>query len=216
FITWAATADTAIEAMKEGAYDYLFKPLDLARLRSVVAQALELGRLMRRPAVVAQTPPAEDSGDAIIGRCPAMAEAYKAIGRVAAKNVIVLITGESGTGKELVARAIYQHSTRDRAPFLAINCAAIPENLLESELFGHEKGAFTGAHQRRIGRFEQCSGGTLFLDEIGDMTPMTQVKVLRVLQDQQFQRVGGNEMIRTDVRLIAATNRDLEAMVAAG
>jgi two-component system nitrogen regulation response regulator GlnG len=210
FITWAATADTAIEAMKEGAHDYLFKPLDLARLRSVVIQALELGRLMRRPAVVAETPPAEDEGDAIIGTCPAMAEVYKAIGRVAAQNVIALITGESGTGKELVARAIYQHSARSRAPFLAINCAAIPENLLESELFGHEKGAFTGADRRRIGKFEQCSGGTLFLDEVGDMPLATQAKILRVLQDQSFERVGGNETVRTDVRLIAATNRDLK------
>jgi two-component system nitrogen regulation response regulator GlnG len=216
FITWAATADTAIEAMKAGAYDYLFKPLDLARLRSVVVQALELGRLMREPAVVAETPPAEDSGDAIIGRCPAMAEVYKAIGRVAAQNLIALITGESGTGKELVARAIYQHSTRARAPFLAINCAAIPENLLESELFGHEKGAFTGADRRRIGKFEQCSGGTLFLDEIGDMPLATQVKILRLLQDQSFERVGGNETVRTDVRLIAATHRDLKAWSAQG
>jgi two-component system nitrogen regulation response regulator GlnG len=216
FITWAATADTAIEAMKEGAYDYLFKPLDLARLRTVVAQALELGRLMREPAVVAETPPAEHGGDALIGRCPAMGEVYKAIGRVAAQNVIVLITGESGTGKELVARAIYQHSARARGPFLAINCAAIPENLLESELFGHEKGAFTGAERRRIGKFEQCSGGTLFLDEIGDMPLATQAKILRLLQDQSFERVGGNETVRTDVRLIAATNRDLKAWAAEG
>jgi two-component system nitrogen regulation response regulator GlnG len=215
FITWAATADTAIEAMKEGAYDYLFKPLDLARLRGVVAQALELGRLMRRPAVVAETLPADDGGDVIIGRCPAMGEVYKAIGRVAAQNVIALITGESGTGKELVARAIYQHSSRARAPFLAINCAAIPEGLLESELFGHEKGAFTGADRRRIGKFEQCSGGTLFLDEIGDMPLATQAKILRLLQDQSFERVGGNETVRTDVRLIAATHRDLKAWSAA-
>jgi two-component system nitrogen regulation response regulator GlnG len=211
FITWAATADTAIEAMKQGAYDYLFKPLDLARLRDVVVQSLELGRLMREPAVVAETPPVEDAGDAIIGRCPAMGEVYKAIGRVAAQNVIALITGESGTGKELVARAIYQHSGRALAPFLAINCAAIPENLLESELFGHEKGAFTGADRRRIGKFEQCNGGTLFLDEIGDMPLATQVKILRLLQDQTFERVGGNETVRTDVRLIAATHRDLKA-----
>jgi two-component system nitrogen regulation response regulator GlnG len=216
FITWAATADTAIEAMKEGAYDYLFKPLDLARLRGVVMQALELGRLMRKPAVLAETPPAEDSGDAIIGRCQAMVEVYKAIGRVAAQNVIALITGESGTGKELVARAIYQHSSRSRAPFLAINCAAIPENLLESELFGHEKGAFTGADRRRIGKFEQCSGGTLFLDEIGDMPLATQAKILRVLQDLSFERVGGNETVRTDVRLIAATHRDLKVWSAEG
>jgi two-component system nitrogen regulation response regulator GlnG len=216
FITWAATADTAIEAMAAGAYDYLFKPLDLARLRSVVAHALELGRLMRRPAVVTETPPEEDGGDAIIGRCPAMGEVYKAIGRVAAQNVIALIAGESGTGKELVARAIYQHSTRGRAPFLAINCAAIPENLLESELFGHEKGAFTGADRKRVGKFEQCSGGTIFLDEIGDMPAATQAKVLRLVQDQSFERVGGSETVRTDVRLIAATHRDLKAWSAEG
>jgi two-component system nitrogen regulation response regulator GlnG len=216
FITWAAAAETAIEAMKAGAYDYLFKPLDLARLRGVVVQALELGRLMREPAVVAETPPEDDRGDAIIGRCPAMAEVYKAIGRVADQNVLVLITGESGTGKELVARAIYQHSARARGPFLAINCAAIPENLLESELFGHEKGAFTSADRRRIGKFEQCNGGTIFLDEIGDMPLMTQAKILRLLQEQSFERVGGNETIRTDVRLIAATHRDLKAWSAEG
>jgi two-component system nitrogen regulation response regulator GlnG len=211
FITWAANADTAIEAMKDGAFDYLFKPLDLARLSSVVAHAMELGRLMREPALVTETLPAEDRCDAIIGRCPSMVEVYKAIGRVAAQNVIVLITGESGTGKELVARAIYQHSARARAPFLAINSAAIPENVLESELFGHEKGAFTGADRKRIGKFEQCSGGTLFLDEIGDMPLSTQAKILRVLQDQSFERVGGNETVHTDVRLIAATNRDLKS-----
>src|SRR5262249_7514038 len=141
FITATTTSETAIEAMRQGAYDYLFKPLDLQQLRRVVGQALELGRLMRQPAVVAETPPGEDEGDAILGHCPAMREVYKAIGRVADQNVLVLITGESGTGKELVARALYQHSDRARAPFLAINCAAIPETLLESELFGHEKGA---------------------------------------------------------------------------
>jgi two-component system nitrogen regulation response regulator GlnG len=140
-----------------------------------------------------------------------MQEAYKAIGRVADQTFPVLITGESGTGKELVARAIYQHSPRAQAPFLALNCAAIPENLLESELFGHEKGAFTGADRRRIGKFEQCNGGTLFLDEIGDMPTATQAKMLRVLQEQAFERVGGNQTIRTDVRLIAATHRDLKA-----
>jgi len=140
-----------------------------------------------------------------------MLEVYKAIGRVARQDVTVLITGESGTGKELVARAIYQHGPRAKAPFLVLNCAAIPETLLESELFGHEKGAFTGADRRRIGKFEQCNGGTLFLDEIGDMPPATQAKMLRVLQEQAFERVGGNETIRTDVRLIAATHRDLKA-----
>ena len=140
-----------------------------------------------------------------------MLEVFKAIGRVARQNVTVLIRGESGTGKELVARAIYQHSDRREPPFLAVNCAALPDTLLESELFGHEKGAFTGADRRRIGKFEQCNGGTIFLDEVGDMSPLVQSKVLRLLQEQRFERVGGNETIQTDVRLIAATNRDLEA-----
>src|SRR5580700_2124181 len=143
-----------------------------------------------------------------------MQEVYKAIGRVASQDVTVLLLGASGTGKELVARAIYQHSRRAMGPFLAINCAAIPETLLESELFGHEQGAFTGADRKRIGKFEQVSGGTLFLDEIGDMSALTQSKLLRVLQEQRFERVGGNETITTDVRLIAATNRPLEEMVA--
>ena len=145
-----------------------------------------------------------------------MQEVYKAIGRVASQDVTVLIRGESGTGKELVARAIYQHSQRAEGPFLAVNCAAIPEALLESELFGHEKGAFTGADRQRIGKFEQCTGGTLFLDEIGDMSPVIQTKMLRVLQEQLFERVGGNTTIKTDVRIIAATNHDLERSIAAG
>src|SRR5262249_55584815 len=143
-------------------------------------------------------------------------EVYKAIGRFAPQEVTVLIRGESGTGKELVARALYQHSRRAEQPFLAINCAAIPENLLESELFGHEKGAFTGAERRRIGKFEQAHRGTLFLDEIGDMSAATQAKMLRLLQEQRFERVGGNETIQADVRVIAATNQDLEEAVSAG
>ncbi len=216
FVTMAKTADTAIEAMKQGAYDYLFKPLDLHQLRRVVGEALEVARQMREPAVVAETAPDPDVDGAIVGSCPAMREVYKAIGRVAAQNVPVLITGESGTGKELVARAIYQHGARARAPFLALNCAAIPEPLLESELFGHEKGAFTGADRKRIGKFEQVSGGTLFLDEIGDMPLALQAKMLRLLQDQTFERVGGSETVRTDVRLIAATHRDLTAWSAEG
>jgi two-component system nitrogen regulation response regulator GlnG len=209
-------AETAIEAMQQGAYDYLFQPLDPQQLRRVVEQALEVARLACEPAVVAEALPGDDRVDAIVGCCPAMREVYKSIGRVARQNVIVLITGESGTGKELVARAIYQHSARSRAPFHAINCAAIPETLLESELFGHEKGAFTGADRRRVGKFEQCNGGTLFLDEIGDMLLGMQGKLLRVLQDQRFERVGGNETIQSDVRLIAATNRDLKAWAAEG
>ena len=215
FITASTTTETAIEAMRRGAYDYLFKPVDPEQLDKSVSDALELGRRMREPAAVGEAP-GEESGDAIIGRCPSMLEVYKAIGRVADQNVIVLITGESGTGKELVARAIYQHSQRAKSPFLAINCAAIPEGLLESELFGHEKGAFTGADRRRIGKFEQCNGGTIFLDEIGDMPMTTQAKILRLLQEQKFERVGGNQSIQTDVRLIAATNRDLKRWGDAG
>jgi two-component system nitrogen regulation response regulator GlnG len=211
FVTGAKGADAAIEAMKEGAYDYLFKPLDLAQLKQVVGDAIEVARRMRQPAVVAESPAEADVDGAIIGACPAMREVYKAIGRIAAQNVPVLITGESGTGKELVARAIYQHGPRAKAPFLALNCAAIPEALLESELFGHEKGAFTGADRRRIGKFEQVNGGTLLLDEIGDMPLALQAKMLRLLQEQAFERVGGNETVRTDVRLIAATHRDLRA-----
>jgi DNA-binding NtrC family response regulator len=164
---------------------------------------------------VTEDEPVQEPADVLVGRCAAMQDVYKAIGRVAPQDVTVLIRGETGTGKELVARAIYHYSRRAAAPFLAINCAAIPETLLESELFGHERGAFTGAERKRIGKFEQCSGGTLFLDEIGDMTPLTQAKILRVLQAQQFERVGGNETIQTDVRIIAATNRDLEHLIAA-
>ncbi len=166
--------------------------------------------------MLAETAADPDVEGAIVGSCPAMREVYKAIGRVAAQTVPVLIAGASGTGKELVARAIYQHGPRAKAPFLALNCAAIPEPLLESELFGHEKGSFTGADRKRIGKFEQCNGGTLFLDEIGDMPLALQAKILRLLQEQTFERVGGNETVRTDVRLIAATHRDLTAWSAEG
>jgi two-component system nitrogen regulation response regulator GlnG len=215
-VAGAGRADAAIEPIKQGAYDCLFKPLDLSLLQRVVGEALNVARRMRQPTVSEETAPDPDPRSAFIGSCPAMSEVYKAIGRVAAQNVPVLITGESGTGKELVARALYQHGPRGHAPFVALNCAAIPETLLESELFGHEKGAFTGATQRRIGKFEQCTGGTLFLDEIGDMPLALQAKILRLLQDQTFERVGGNETIRTDVRLIAATHRDLKAWSADG
>src|SRR6202453_1081854 len=216
FITMAKGADAPIEAMKQGAYDYLFKPLDLHQLRRVVGEALEVGQRMRQPAVVAETAPDPDVDGSIVGSCPAMCEVYKAIGRVAAQDVPVLITGESGTGKELVARAVYQHGPRAKAPFLALNCAAIPKNLLESEMFGHEKGAFTGADHRRIGKFEQCSGGTILLDEIGDMPLVLQAKILRLLQEQTFERLGGQETVRTNVRLIASTHRDLKTWSAEG
>jgi DNA-binding NtrC family response regulator len=212
FITTAKTAEAAIEAVKHGAFDYLHKPLDVEQLRRVVTDALDVAR-MRVPVQLAEAS-APDGVGAMLGASPKMLEIYKAIGRVAAQDVTVLITGESGTGKELVARAIYQHSARAKAPFLALNCAAIPENLLESELFGHERGAFTGADRRRIGKFEQYNGGTVLLDEIGDMPLTLQAKILRLLQDQTFERLGGNETIRTDVRLIASTHRDLRVRAA--
>src|ERR1700730_6470131 len=216
FITGKSTTDTAIEAMKLGAFEYLLKPLELAQLRQVVERALAISRLMHVPAVVATDEPVDDRADAILGRCPAMQEVYKAIGRPSGQDVTVLITGASGTGKELVARALYGHSRRAAGPFLAVNCAAIPDTLLESELFGHEKGAFTGAERRRIGKFEQCSGGTLFLDEVADLAPVAQGKLLRILQEQTFERLGGNETLRADVRILAATNQDLAAGVTAG
>ena len=215
-ITGHGTTDLAIEAMKKGAFDYLLKPLAYDQLRELVARASASSRLMHVPAVIpgAIAPPAE--ADMLIGRAPAVHDVAKAIGRVAATNATVLILGESGTGKELVARAIYQHSKRADRPFLAVNCGAIPEPLLESELFGHEKGAYTGADRKRIGKFEQCHGGTLFLDEVGELSLLAQVKLLRVLQEQRFERVGGTETIQTDVRVIAATNADMETLTAAG
>ncbi|MBM4077035.1 MAG: sigma-54-dependent Fis family transcriptional regulator, partial [Planctomycetes bacterium] len=216
-MTGHGTANTAIEAMRLGAFDYLLKPLDIDALQVVIDRALETSRMARTPARIPNFELTdEDEGDLLVGQCSAMQEVYRQIGRVAGQDVTVLILGESGTGKEIVARAIYQYSKRADRPFLAINCAAIPENLLESELFGHEKGSFTGAERKRVGKFEQCDGGTLFLDEIGDMTPLTQTKVLRVLQDQQFERVGGSEMVQTNVRLIAATNRNLQEMMSQG
>jgi two-component system nitrogen regulation response regulator GlnG len=219
FVTSCDSSETAIEAMKLGAYDYLLKPIDLPKLRDCVDRALKIRRMMHVPVRMAggdgdEYP--EARSDHIVGHSPQMQEVFKAIGRVAPQNVTVLILGESGTGKELVARAIYHHSPRNGKPFLAVNCAAIPETLLESELFGHEKGSFTNAHQRRIGKFEQCSGGTIFLDEVGDMSALVQSKVLRVLQDQAFERVGGAETVQTDVRVITATNRDLPQLVASG
>ena len=214
-ITAYATTDTAIEAMKRGAFEYLLKPVDFHQLREVVQRALELSRFRHVPAVFGDHDSAPDA-ERIVGRSPAMHVVYKAIGRVAPRDVPVLIVGESGTGKELVARALFHHSSRTALPFLAINCAAIPETLLESALFGHERGSFTGADRRQVGKFEQAHGGTLFLDEIADMSLAAQAKVLRLLQEQRFERVGGAETIQTDVRLIAATNKDLDAEVAAG
>jgi two-component system nitrogen regulation response regulator GlnG len=215
--TASNSSKTAIDAMQRGAYDYLVKPLDGGQIRALTDRALAMRRLMTTPVGLGEAADEfEEDADVLIGQSAVMQNVYKAIGRVASKNVTVLIRGETGTGKELVARAIYQHSQRASSPFMAINCAAIPEALLESELFGHEKGAFSGADRLRVGKFEQCSGGTLFLDEIGEMPPALQSKILRVLQEQQLQRVGGNETLPIDVRIIAATNRDLEKAVAQG
>ncbi|HEY5043562.1 MAG TPA: sigma-54 dependent transcriptional regulator [Verrucomicrobiae bacterium] len=214
-MTAYGTTQTAIEAMKLGAYDYLLKPFDAVKIKELVGNALKAARDMKQ--VVSYEPllQSEDYELGIIGRSGAMQQVFKLVGQVAVSNATALITGESGTGKELVARAIYHHSERSQQPFLAVNCAAIPEQLLESELFGHEKGSFTGATNQRIGKFEQCNKGTIFLDEIGDMTPTTQTKILRVLQSGTFERVGGNQPIQVDVRVIAATNKPLEAAVAA-
>jgi nitrogen regulation protein NR(I) len=209
-MTTHGTADTAIEAMQRGAFDYVLKPWDLEELTDLVDKALATGRLSHVPARIEPASDGDDRVDRVIGRSPAMQSVFKEIGRIAGQNVTVLILGESGTGKELAARAIYDYSRRSEQPFLAINCAAIPESLLESELFGHEKGAFTGAERLRIGKFEQAHRGTLFLDEIGDAALATQAKILRVLQDGKFERVGGNETIQVDVRILAATSRDLD------
>ena len=215
-ITGHGTTDLAIEAMKRGAFEYLLKPLRYDRLKEVIDRAIASSRLMTVPALVADGESVPDKADALVGRCEGMQAVYKAVGRVAGTDTTVLILGASGTGKELVARAVYQHSHRADKTFLAINCGAIPEALVESELFGHEKGAFTGADRKRIGRFEQCHGGTLFLDEVGELPLLAQVKLLRLLQEQTFERVGGTETVRADVRVIAATNADLEQQVAAG
>ncbi len=214
-MTAYGTTETAIQATKLGAFEYVLKPFDVPDMLALIAQALDAGRFMHSR-VEMNVSPFATSGDAIIGNSKPMQEVYKAIGRVAPTDATVLIRGESGTGKELVARAIYQHSLRSNKPFLVINCVAIPETLLESELFGYEKGAFTGASTRRVGKFEQAHGGTVFLDEIGDMPFSIQSKILRLLQEKSFERLGGREPIPVDVRIIAATNRDLESALAAG
>lgn len=217
FMTVEANSNTAIEAMQRGAFDYLAKPFDFASLRLLVSRAIEQRELSSVPVEISANE-SESLGNTelFIGRSKPMLDVFKDVGRVAKQDVPVLIRGESGTGKELVARALFRYSNRSEGPFLAVNCAALPDTLLESELFGHEKGAFTGADSRRVGKFEQCNGGTLFLDEIGDMAPIVQAKVLRVLQDQRFERIGGNNELKTDVRIVAATNQPLEGMVADG
>ncbi|MGF1483979.1 MAG: sigma-54-dependent transcriptional regulator [Opitutales bacterium] len=217
-MTAFGTTQTAIEAMKYGAFDYIIKPFDLKKILGLVEGALSAQADLNR-AVQDKYEPiinSEDYKEGIVGDSEPMQEVFKVIGQVAASDVTVMITGESGTGKELVARCIAQHSHRSSQPFIAVNCAAIPENLIESELFGHEKGAFTGATSQKAGKFELCDGGTLFLDEVGDMSLPTQTKMLRAIQEGEIQRVGGTQTIKVDVRLICATNKDLEKMVKAG
>lgn len=206
------TTQNAIEAMKQGAYDYLTKPFNMKQLEEVVNKAFQSSLLNRDVCYTGDSLPAnldESEADIMIGSSPEMVEIWKMIGKIADHDATVLIQGESGTGKELLARAVYLNSKRSNRPFLAVNCAALPENLLESELFGHEKGAFTDAVSRRIGKFEQCNGGTIFLDEIAEMSLAKQGKLLRVLETQEFERVGGNETIKVDVRIIAAANQSL-------
>ncbi|MGA1839430.1 MAG: sigma-54-dependent transcriptional regulator [bacterium] len=211
------STNAAIETMKLGAYDYITQPFDIPKVLDIIKTAISPQTVKKtiaiNPAVMSDE--IYDT-DTIIGNSREMLEIYKMIGQVAQSDAPVLIQGESGTGKELIARAIYHHSLRKNKPFLAVNCAAIPEQLLESELFGHEKGSFTGALSKKTGKFEQCHGGTIFLDEIGDMSLSAQSKVLRVLQDQVFERVGGQESIRVDVRVIAATNKSLVQAVKDG
>jgi len=214
-MTAFGTAQTAIEAMKFGAFDYVMKPFDADKVLAIAENALKTKADLQTAAAYKPKLKSEDYKEGLVGSSPAMQEVFKVIGQVTASDVTVLISGESGTGKELVARCIFQHSHRSAKPFMAVNCAAIPENLIESELFGHERGSFTGATGQRNGKFELCDGGTLFLDEIGDMSLATQTKILRVLQEGEIQRVGGTETLKVDVRIIAATNRDLEAMVKA-
>ncbi len=204
--------DETIQVIKAGAFDCLLDPYEEDDLLNAISQGLEAGRLMRSPVAISQ-PDEDTAGEAFIGRSKPIQEISKAIGRVSPTDATVLIRGASGTGKELVARAIYQHSTRADGPFVVVNCVAIPESLLESELFGFERGAFTGAEKRRIGKVEQADGGTLFLDEIGDVPLPIQAKLLRLLEDRKIERIGGRDPIPVDVRILAATNRDLEAAI---
>jgi two-component system NtrC family response regulator/two-component system nitrogen regulation response regulator GlnG len=213
-LTAYGTTETAITAMKHGAYDYLLKPVDIASLRGIMTKALRLRALTEQGDTLLL--PESTQATPLLGRSVVMQDLYKMIGRVAPTDTTVLISGESGTGKELVARAIHQHSLRADRPWVALNCAAIPEPLLESELFGHEKGAFTGAIERKPGSFEEASGGTLFLDEVGELPLAVQAKLLRTLQEKEIRRLGGRESLSIDVRIVAATNRDLEGAVAHG
>ena len=218
-MTAFSTTQTTIEAMKFGAFDYVMKPFDLPKILSLVDSAVDVISATNKNKEQSSTEDInleEDIKAGIIGNSLSMQTVYKRIGQVSSSDVTVLITGESGTGKELIARAVHKNSLRNNKPFIAVNCSAIPENLIESELFGHEKGAFTGANQQRIGYFEQCDSGTIFLDEIGDMPLAAQTKILRALQEGEILRVGGSDVIKVDVRIIAATNKSIESMVKEG
>src|ERR671922_114558 len=215
-MTAFGSVNTAVEAMKIGAFDYVQKPFEIEEMEVKIEKALEVKRLKNELDYLRGTQQDIYDFDRIVGSSPALQRVLDIVKKVAKSNTTVLIRGETGTGKELIAGAIHHNSLRNTRNFVKVNCAALQENLLESELFGHEKGAFTGADKQRIGRFEQADGGTLFLDEIGDMSPSTQAKILRVLQEHEFERLGGTRTLRVDVRLIAATNRDLPSMVQAG
>tara|TARA_Y100001934_G_C12362797_1_gene781691 strand:- start:779 stop:2341 length:1563 start_codon:yes stop_codon:yes gene_type:complete len=213
-MTAFGTTQTAIEAMKHGAFDYVLKPFDLNKLQAILEKAFEAGLdSIKEEGASARLLNTEDYKEGIVGSSDKMQEVLKTVGQVSASDVTVMITGESGTGKELIARCIHQHGERSAKTFIPVNCAAIPENLIESELFGHEKGSFTGATESKAGKFELCNGGTIFLDEVGDMSLSTQTKILRAIQEGEVQRVGGTKIKRVDVRVIAATNRDLETLV---
>jgi DNA-binding NtrC family response regulator len=215
-ITAFGTSERVISAMKHGAFDYLEKPFDVERLKTMVAEALEVKQLKDDQGFVEIRPSKEITDDQIIGKSSAIKEVFKMIGRVAASDVSVLINGESGTGKELIARAIYRYSDRVNKPFYAVNCAALPDTLLESELFGYEKGSFTNAVQSRQGKFEAAHQGTMFLDEVADMSLTLQAKLLRVIQEGTFERIGSNKTIKVDVRFVSATNKNLENAIVAG
>jgi two-component system response regulator PilR (NtrC family) len=215
-ITAFASADSAVEAMKQGAYDYLTKPFQVDEVQLIIRNALEKRRLTTENILLKREMASQSSFSQLVGQSDAMQKVFDVVRKVADSKSNVLICGESGTGKELVARAIHYNSSRNALPFVAVNCSAVPETLLESELFGHMKGSFTGAISNKAGLFEVANGGTVFLDEIGDTTPTIQVKLLRVIQEREFRRVGGTQDVKVDVRIVAATNKDLEKAVADG
>ncbi len=215
-MTAFGTVERAVEGMKEGAYDFISKPIKKQTIVKSARQAIERRALLAENQMLKAQLAQLQNSRSLVGNSAALRQSLELVGQVASTDATVLLTGESGTGKELVARMVFERSERSDGPFVAVNCAALPESILESELFGYEQGAFTGANQRRIGRFEAADGGTIFLDEIGELSPQVQVKLLRVLQEGEFERLGSNDTIRVDVRVVAATNRDLEEELAAG